>query len=64
MAGLRRQTIAAGDVSRVIRGQAIDAPGVDPGEVALFGPDGSLVAVGEAEAGRIAPRRVLAGGPG
>src|SRR6185437_4402145 len=51
-------------VADITRGRAIAVRPAGPaGEVALFGPDGTLVAVGEADpaTGRVAPRRVLAG---
>ncbi len=61
LAGLRSVTLGAEDVAKVARGQSIVvAEPFDPGEVALIGPTGDLVAVAEVETGgRLLPKRVL-----
>jgi tRNA pseudouridine55 synthase len=58
-----RVSAAQGDDLARGRPVEIDLTEVAPGEVALLGPDGRLVAVGEADpdTGRVAPRRVLVG---
>jgi tRNA pseudouridine55 synthase len=57
--------VTAPQAADLAQGRSVDTDlaGVPAGEVALFDPDGRLVAVGEADpaAGRVAPRRVLAG---
>jgi tRNA pseudouridine55 synthase len=70
VAALPRLRLSAEQVGRVARGQALEAARLPdpapPGEVALLGPDGRLVAVAESDSrsGRILPRRVLVpGGP-
>ena len=47
----------------IARGRAVVVPDAPAGEVAILGPDGTLIAVGQADpaAGRVAPRRVLSG---
>jgi tRNA pseudouridine55 synthase len=67
VADLPRVEVSVGEVERLLTGQAIAPPRpVSAGEVAMIGPGGDLVAIGEVEggSGRIAPRRVLAGGRG
>lgn len=62
LAGLRRMSLDIQEVSRVARGQSlIVRDRFGPGEVALFDPNGNLVAVAEVEADgfRLSPRRVL-----
>lgn len=59
--GMPRVVVTAGDLARIARGQGIEPPGpIAAGEVALIGPGGDLVAVGEAIGREVAPRRVLA----
>jgi len=56
--------VTAAQAADLAMGRGATVPGAPAGEVALLGPDGALVAVGEADAGsggRVAPRRVLAG---
>ena len=56
--------VTAAQAADLAMGRGVTVPGAPAGEVALLGPDGALVAVGEADAGgggRVAPRRVLAG---
>jgi tRNA pseudouridine55 synthase len=61
---LSRLVLSTVEAEAIVRGQPIvgSAPA---GEVALIGPDGTLVAIAEADprTGRIAPRRVLASCP-
>ena len=66
---LPRLVLTAGAVTALVQGQSLPLEGLAgpqpaSGEVALVGPDGELVALGEAvaAAGRLFPRRVLAGG--
>lgn len=56
-------TISTAQLQDVARGRAVILADAPEGEVALLGPDGLLVAVGQAEAstGRISPKRVLMG---
>jgi tRNA pseudouridine55 synthase len=69
VADLPRLHLSAAAVAAVVQGRSL-APGdwagppAPAGEVALIGPDGALVAVAEGvpAAGRVLPRRVLAGG--
>jgi len=60
---LPRATLDAEQLARVARGMGLDPSrlGLDRshGEVALFGPDGTLAAVAEIIDGEIRPRRVL-----
>ena len=61
LTGLPRVEISGEDVARIVRGQAISGrEGTKPGEVALIGKNGELIAVAEVTATGIAPRRVLA----
>jgi tRNA pseudouridine55 synthase len=50
-------------VADIAQGRPLVVPGAPTGEVALFGPLGTLVGVGEGEGstGRVSPRRVLVG---
>lgn len=72
LVALPRVPLTAEQVALVVRGRALDARRVGPGpaptaagEVALLGPDGTLVAVGECDprSGRLRPRRVLGAAP-
>ncbi len=61
LAALPQVVIDESALSRILKGQAIASPGLDlSGEVALIGPTGEVVAVGEVTPAGIAPRRVLA----
>ncbi|MDB5350793.1 MAG: tRNA pseudouridine 55 synthase [Planctomycetota bacterium] len=60
---LPRIVVAAEDVRRLLRGQAIEiTQSLNSSDVAIIGPNGDLIAIGEAETGsnRMFPRRVLA----
>jgi tRNA pseudouridine55 synthase len=62
VSSLPRVTITAEEVSRIARGQTIEADhSLSCGEAALIGPTGDLIAVAEVDFGsqRLAPRRVL-----
>ncbi len=66
---LPRLRLDAAQVRMVLRGKALEASRLSgepatEGEVVLFGPDGELVALAEAqpETGLVAPRKVLAKG--
>ena len=63
VAQLPRVSITAAQVADVTLGRSISVPDAPDGEVALLGPDGSLVAIAEANprTGMVAPRRVLIG---
>jgi tRNA pseudouridine55 synthase len=68
VATLPRIVVDDDGLARIVRGQAVDAPGVAlpaGGEVALVTADGTLVALGEAagEGGRVRPRKVFAANP-
>jgi tRNA pseudouridine55 synthase len=62
LAGMPSIGLTADQVADVARGRAV-AVAAPAGEVALLGPDGSLMAIGETDpaTGRVAPRRVLVG---
>jgi tRNA pseudouridine55 synthase len=65
VAGLPVVRLTASEAADVAQGRSVTPAGTETtrGEVALLGPDGTLVAIGAADpaAGRIAPRRVLVG---
>jgi tRNA pseudouridine55 synthase len=65
VAGLPIVRLNPPEVVDVVQGRTVQPAGTPPtgGEVALVGPDGVLVAVGEVDpsTGRVAPRRVLGG---
>jgi tRNA pseudouridine55 synthase len=58
VADLPRLDLSPDQVARILRGQPLDVR-VAPGELALFGPDDTLVAIGESRSGQVWPRRVL-----
>ncbi len=62
VAGMPSISLSEEELGRILKGQAIVRNDVAPGEVALLGADGDLVAIAEAGAGQVAPRRVLASG--
>ncbi|MBX6315176.1 MAG: tRNA pseudouridine(55) synthase TruB [Isosphaeraceae bacterium] len=66
VAGLPQRRLSAAEVAVVAHGGAVAIGPAPPGdgEVALIGPDGTLVAIAEAEpcTGRVYPRRVLVSG--
>ncbi len=53
--------VTAEQVADLARGRSIELPEARAGELALIGPDGTLVAVAEADpqSGKVAPKRVL-----
>jgi tRNA pseudouridine55 synthase len=63
VAQLPEVILTAHQVSDVALGRSVAVENPPAGEVAMLGPDGLLVAVGESDpaAGRVAPRRVLVG---
>lgn len=62
LAHLPRHTLSAEQARAVAHGRAVAAPQALPGgtPVVLLAPDGALLAIAEAEAGRLRPRKVLA----
>jgi tRNA pseudouridine55 synthase len=62
LSSLPRVELSEEQMADVVQGRAIVVDANPAGEVAMFGPEGRLVGIGEAEGGRLKPRRVLATG--
>lgn len=66
LAGWRRETVTGEQARKLHHGQAVDLPGAcQPGAVAVLGPEGALLGLGEVDArGRLQPRTWISGGGG